>query len=92
MQYRIGIDMGGTAIKAGIVDENYQVVYRHSRPTGQGFERVVADMAAAAREVAEMAGLAVSDFPCVGVGTPSTLCSFGLVVVYCRYVFFSGKT
>ena len=55
MQYRIGIDMGGTAIKAGIVDENYQVVYRHSRPTGQGFERVVADMAAAAREVAEMA-------------------------------------
>ena len=73
MQYRIGIDMGGTAIKAGIVDENYQVVYRHSRPTGQGFERVVAEMAAAAREVAEMAGLAVSDFPCVGVGTPSCI-------------------
>jgi len=26
-----------------------------------------------------------------GVSTPSTLCSFGLVVVYCRWIFFSGK-
>ena len=28
----------------------------------------------------------------VGVSTPSTLCSFGLVVVYCKKTFFSGKT
>ena len=26
-----------------------------------------------------------------GVSTPSTLCSFGLVVVYCRWIFLSGK-
>jgi len=26
-----------------------------------------------------------------GVSTPSTLCSFGLVVVYCRWMRFSGK-
>ena len=57
MQYRIGIDLGGTAIKAGVVDENNQIVYKHSRPTGHGFEQVVADMAAAANEVAAMAGL-----------------------------------
>ena len=73
MQYRIGIDLGGTAIKAGVVDEDFQVVFRHTRPTGDGFERVVADMAAAAEEVAAMAGLRVSDFPCVGVGTPSCI-------------------
>lgn len=73
MQYRIGIDLGGTAIKAGVVDENFQVVYTHSQPTGQGFEQVVADMASAAETVAAMAGLKVSDFPCVGVGTPSCI-------------------
>lgn len=27
-----------------------------------------------------------------GVSTPSTLCSFGLVVVYCSRMRFSGKT
>ena len=73
MEYRIGIDLGGTAIKAGVVDENYQIVVSHSQPTGQGFEQVVADMAAAAETVAAKAGLKVSDFPCVGVGTPSCI-------------------
>ena len=48
MQYRIGIDLGGTAIKAGVVDENNEVVFSHSQPTGEGFEQVVADMAKAA--------------------------------------------
>lgn len=73
MQYRIGIDLGGTAIKAGVVDENNQVVFSHTQPTGEGFEQVVADMAKAAETVAAMAGLKVTDFPCVGVGTPSCI-------------------
>lgn len=73
MEYRIGIDLGGTAIKAGVVDEQYNVVHRHSQPTGVGFAQVVKDMAAAAETVAAMAGLKVSDFPCVGVGTPSCI-------------------
>lgn len=73
MQYRIGIDLGGTAIKAGVVNEDNQVVFSHSCPTGDTFERVVADMAAAAETVAAMAGLKLTDFPCVGVGTPSCI-------------------
>ena len=73
MQYRIGIDLGGTAITAGVVDENNQVVYSHMQPTGEGFEQVVADLAKAAETVAAMAGLTVRDFPCVGIGTPSCI-------------------
>jgi hypothetical protein len=33
----------------------------------------------------------VPDQSKTGDSTPSTLCSFGLVVVYCRNTFFSGK-
>lgn len=76
MKYRIGIDLGGTAIKAGIVDENYNIVCRHSVATdamNRSFEQVVEDMAAAAVQAAGMAGLSLSDFPCVGVGTPSCI-------------------
>ena len=34
---------------------------------------------------------ATGDQSNTGVSTPSTLCSFGEVVVYCMWIFFSGK-
>lgn len=81
MQYRIGIDLGGTAIKVGIVDETYQVICSHQQPTVEGFELVVADMAETARIAAEKAGLRLEDFPSVGVGSPSCINPYtGLLV------------
>ena len=46
--YRIGVDLGGTNIKAGIMDESYQILRKDSVPTGseRGFEAIVKDMAA----------------------------------------------
>ncbi len=75
MKYRIGVDLGGTDIKAGVVDEQHNIVCKHSTATGAArtFEEVVADMAQAARDVAEKAGLRLSDFPCIGVGSPSCI-------------------
>lgn len=72
MQYRIGIDFGGTGIKVGIVDENYNIVQKHTRPTGaqRGFEVVAADMADAAKTCAEQAGMSITDFSGIGIGTP----------------------
>ena len=74
-QYRLAIDMGGTDIKTGVVDENYNIIKRHVIPTGpeRPFEVVVADMAQAAKDVAAMCGLTFADFPCVGVGVPSCI-------------------
>ena len=31
--YRIGIDLGGTNIAVGVVNENYEIVAHHSVPT-----------------------------------------------------------
>ena len=78
MNYRIGIDLGGTGVKAGIVNENYEIIHSHYQPTpaGQGFEAVVEAMAQATEAVAAKAGLTLSDFPCVGVGTPSCINPF----------------
>lgn len=74
-QYRLAIDMGGTDIKTGVVDDQYRIVRRHVIPTGpeRPFEVVVKDMADAARDVAAMEGLTFTDFPCVGVGVPSCI-------------------
>ncbi|WP_066648665.1 ROK family protein [Christensenella timonensis] len=73
MKYYLGIDLGGTNIAAGVVDENYNIIARHSIPTGahRSFEEIVADIGRAAKEVAEKAGLPLSSFTSLGVGSPS---------------------
>ena len=51
MKYCVGIDLGGTNIAVGVVNENYEIVARASaktncpRPAGE----ILADMAAVAR-------------------------------------------
>ena len=75
MAYRLGVDLGGTTIKAGVVDEKKRMVCHVSLPTGadRPFETVVADMAAAAKQAAAQAGLDMGDFPCVGFGMPGLI-------------------
>jgi len=75
MRYRLTIDLGGTDIKAGVVDKDFQIISECTIPTGAGrpFEVVVADMARAAEGAAEAAGLTYTDFVCAGVGVPSTI-------------------
>ena len=72
MNYYLGIDLGGTNIAAGVVDEALTVLAKHSIPTGahRPFEAVVADMALAATEAVQKAGLRINQFTSLGVGTP----------------------
>ena len=73
--YYIGIDLGGTNIAVGVVDENYKVITKLSTPTKaeRPIEEVIADMAAAARKCVKDAGLNLSDVEWVGVGCPGTI-------------------
>lgn len=72
VMYRIGVDLGGTNIAVGLVDENYQIVCKKSLPTGveRGVEAIVADMAALCQRVCEEAGVSMDDVISVGVATP----------------------
>lgn len=75
MKYYVGLDLGGTNIAVGVVDEKYNMLATHSIPTGKhrGFEEVVADMAQATRDVIAKAGLTTDDFTSVGIGAPSSV-------------------
>lgn len=72
MNYRIGIDFGGTGIKSGVIDAENRLIGKASLPTGVGrpYEEIVADIARTAELAATDAGLAISDFPCLGIGSP----------------------
>ncbi len=72
--YRIGIDLGGTNIVAGVVNENHEIVASAKCKTNcpRPAADIVADMAKVAREAVEKAGINLSDVAGVGVGSPGT--------------------
>ena len=73
--YRIGIDLGGTNIAIGIVDETGKMIYKNSTPTlnnERTSEELVEAMAKFAIQVVEEAGLTMDDIKSVGIGSPGT--------------------
>ncbi len=74
MEYRIGLDVGGTTLKAGVVDERYTILSHAALPTNPGREAaaILDDMAAVCRQAAENAGLSLTDIRAVGAGFPGT--------------------
>ena len=72
--YKIGIDLGGTNIAAGIVDENYNILKKGSVPTlpDRDAELIIKDMGALCNKLIEEAGISVSDIAYAGIATPGT--------------------
>jgi glucokinase len=75
MPHYLGIDLGGTNIKAGVTDERANVLAQISvpTPTSGGAAGVMDGMAAAARLAAEKAGLQLAQVTAIGVGSPGPL-------------------
>ncbi|MGN0601645.1 MAG: ROK family protein [Oscillospiraceae bacterium] len=84
MKYYIGIDLGGTNIKAGVVNENFTIVSKATCKTKlpRPAEEICADMAEIALEAIENAGLTLNDIESVGIGTPGTANSSTGIIEY----------
>ncbi len=72
--YYIGVDLGGTNIAVGIVNENCEIVKKGSTPTKpeRGADAIVADMATLAKKLIDECGLTMDDIAYAGVATPGT--------------------
>ncbi len=72
MKYYIGIDLGGTNIVAGVVDENYKIVSKASTKTNlpRPEKEIADDMVKVSLEAVKTAGITIDDIQWVGVGTP----------------------
>ena len=66
----LGIDIGGTNIKFGVIADDYSILKSHSIPTGshRAAEDIVRDIIAAAKALK-----ADYDFDCIGIGSPGDI-------------------
>lgn len=82
--YYLGIDLGGTNIACGLVDENGHIVFKDSVETKaqRDYKEIIADMAKLALKICEKAQIGLDKVKGVGIGSPGTIDSKNGKVVY----------
>ncbi len=82
--YYIGIDLGGTNIAVGLVEESGSILHSASVPTvkERHWSEIIKDMATLAKRVVTEAGHTLDEVKAVGIGCPGTIDKANGVVVY----------
>ena len=91
MRY-LGVDIGGTKIAAGIVDENFHILAEETVPTdvAGGPNAITADIVRAVQAACAQAGTCVDAFPYVGIGCAGTIDAKAGVVKYANNLRFES--
>lgn len=73
--YTIGIDLGGTNIAVGLVDEKYNIVARDSVPTqiGRDYDEIIKDMGEVSIKLLKDNNVSLDEIKYVGIGAPGVL-------------------
>ena len=83
-KYYVGIDLGGTFIKGGIVDDLGNILYSDKVPTEseKGSDGVAKNIAVLVEILLKKAGLSADDVQGIGMGVPGMIDSKAGVVTY----------
>ena len=73
--FKVGVDLGGTNIAVGVVDEKYNIVGKGKVKTNapRPAEEIFADIKKAIDLAVEDAGITMNEVESVGVGTPGSV-------------------
>ena len=84
MKYYVGIDLGGTNISAGVVNENYEIISKASTKTNcpRPASEIAEDMAKTAIEAVKKANLSMDCIEWIGIGTPGIADNANGIIVY----------
>ena len=83
-KYKIGIDLGGTNIAVGIVNEKGAIIAKKSVKTGsqRPFEDIVKDMADCTISVLSDNNISLGDVVHIGIGAPGSIDTLNGIIVY----------
>jgi len=90
--YYVGIDLGGTNIVAGVLDEDYRMIGRAAIKTAmpRPAKEIIADMARAIVQATENAGVFLDNVDSIGIGTPGSVDRETGTVMYAGNLNFSN--
>ncbi len=88
--YRLGIDLGGTNIVAGVVDEDYKIIAKASCKTAvpRPESEICDSMAEVAQKAIEKAKLTMDDIDSIGIGVPGAVNPKTGIIEYSANLFF----
>lgn len=87
-RYYIGIDLGGTNIAVGVVNENCEIVAKGSVPTGRlrPFAEIMEDMCGLCKKLVQDAGISESCVAAIGVASPGSIALDGKSIGYANNI------
>lgn len=88
--YRVGIDLGGTNIVAGVVNEEYEIIAKASCKTSvpRPEDEICNSMVEVTKKAVEKANLSLDDIELIGIGVPGAINPKTGVVEYSANLFF----
>lgn len=86
--YYIGIDLGGTNIAVGVVNENYEIIAKDSVPTGRlrPFTDIMDDMSGLCKKLIKNANISKTKVAAIGVASPGCIALDGKSIHYANNI------
>ena len=90
--YRIGVDLGGTNIAVGLINDDYEIIARAGAKTNipRPAEEIFADIVKCAKDVVAKAGIGISEVASIGIGTPGSCDKKNGVILYANNLYFDN--
>ncbi|MDD3438490.1 MAG: ROK family glucokinase [Clostridiaceae bacterium] len=88
----VGIDLGGTEIKAGLVDREGRILLQSSIPTnaGRDYRLIIKDMQEQVEKLLKDYGAGIGDMESIGIGAPGLMNEKSGYVIYCTNLFWEN--
>lgn len=90
--FKVGVDLGGTNIVAGVIDEDCKIIGRYKTKTNvpRSAESIFEDIALCVKNAVKDAGISMDDFETVGIGTPGSVNKEKGVIEYANNLYFEN--
>ncbi len=81
----LGLDVGGTTFKAGVVNEQGEILHKAAYPTmiELPYQQIIENMANLCRQVVADAGVEMKDIAAIGVGVPGIFDAKTGIIPFC---------
>ena len=84
MKYHIGVDIGGSNLVVGIVNEQGHILKQESIPTRADRDsyEIIKDVAILAKEITTSQNILLSDIISMGIGSPGSIDKVNGIIIY----------